>query len=203
MEKAPPDERPAVLDMQSDGGAGGMGDVVGFALLPDSSMLVGDADDAQLVRIASNGALVARVGKRGASIGEFSRLQWVGPCGNITAVHDIALSRLSLYNESFGAPVTKTIPKAFDSRDVAGCLGDGRVIILNDSFPRPGQWCNATTAGNCRVRYAHRSRGHTAQVQRHRFQLHQTPRYQHCSSVGRAHACRTNRQRPARSGERS
>jgi hypothetical protein len=133
----PHDERQAVLEMQSTGGEGGMGDVVGLALLPDSSLVVGDADDAQLVRISANGSVVTRIGKRGASIGEFSRLQWVGTCANVTVAHDIALSRLSMYDQALTVTASHTIPKAFDSRDVAGCLADGRVVILNDSFPHP------------------------------------------------------------------
>ena len=137
LDTQPNDERTAQLEMQSDGGAGGMGDVVGFAMLPDSSIIVGDADDAQLVHIGANGAPVSRIGKRGASVGEFSRLQWVGTCGDATVAHDIALSRLSLFGDSLTVTAIKTIPKAFDSRDVAGCLSDGRVIILNDSLPRP------------------------------------------------------------------
>lgn len=132
------DERTPVLEMRADGGEGGMGDVVGLGLLADGSVVVGDAANAQLVRIADNGALVSRVGRRGAAMGEYSRLQWIGTCGaTAMVVHDIALSRLSSLNEQLAVLTTKTIPKAFDSRDVAGCLSDGRVVILNDSFPRP------------------------------------------------------------------
>ena len=43
----------AVLEMRSDGGAEGMQDVVGLALRPDSSVVIGDAGAAQIVHINS------------------------------------------------------------------------------------------------------------------------------------------------------
>jgi hypothetical protein len=134
---APDEELPALLEMQSDGGAGGMGDVVGLALLRDGSVIVGDAANAQLVRIGTDGQVLQRTGRRGAASGEYSRLQWVGQCGNSLAVHDIALSRVTSLGDSLGAANLRTIPKAFDSRDVAGCLPDGRVVILDDSVTHP------------------------------------------------------------------
>ena len=139
------DERFALLEMRSDGSNGGMGDIVGMALQIDSrsgadgarrdtSVVVGDAANAQIVRVGSQGVLELRSGRKGAAPGEYVRLQWVGSCGSTDVlVHDIALSRLSTLNSKLGVVSTKTIPKAFDSRDVAGCLPDGRVLILNDS----------------------------------------------------------------------
>lgn len=142
---AAPDERLAVLEMRSDGRDGGMGDIVGLALrvdtIPypdgfnvDTSVIVGDAANAQVVRVASSGVLALRAGRKGAALGEYVRLQWVGTCdGASILVHDIALSRLSTLDTMLAAVSAKTIPKVFDSRDVAGCLPDGRVLILNDS----------------------------------------------------------------------
>lgn len=131
------DELAVQREMQSDGGAGGMGDVVGFAVLRSGDVVVGDAANAQLVRIDTTGRNVSRAGRRGASTGEYSRLQWVGVCGTAVVAHDIALSRLTQLDDTLGVSGTRTIPKSFDSRDVAGCLADGRTLILNDSFPRP------------------------------------------------------------------
>ena len=140
-----PDERTAVLEMRSDATDGGMGDIVGLALRIDSSadagathidttVVVGNAADAQLVKIGSHGALLSRIGRKGAALGEYVRLQWVGTCdGAQIVVHDIALSRLSTLDAKLNAVSTKIIPKVFDSRDVAGCLPDGRILILNDS----------------------------------------------------------------------
>ncbi|MEP6765615.1 MAG: hypothetical protein ABJB66_14970 [Gemmatimonadaceae bacterium] len=139
------DERTAVLEMRSDGRDGGMGDIVGLALRVDSStndgvtqvdtsVVVGSAADAQIVKVGPHGELLSRIGRKGAALGEYVRLQWVGTCnGEQIVVHDIALSRLSNLDAKLNAVSAKTIPKVFDSRDVAGCLPDGRILILNDS----------------------------------------------------------------------
>ena len=141
---AAPDQRSAVLEMRSDGRDGGMGDIVGLGLLIDSSaaagaqadtaVIVGDAANAQIVRIGKNGKLTLRVGRKGAALGEYVRLQWAGTCaGEGIVVHDIALSRLSTLDTTLTAVRSRTIPKIFDSRDIAGCLANGRMLILNDS----------------------------------------------------------------------
>lgn len=124
----------AVLEMRADGGEGGMQDVVGLAVLPDSSVVVGDAANAQVVHIAPDGHVLARAGRKGALEGEYQRLQWVGTChDSAVRVHDIALSRLSQLGDRMQATTVRTIPRSFDSRDVAGCLPGARVLILNDS----------------------------------------------------------------------
>lgn len=124
----------AVLEMRADGGAEGMQDVVGLALRPDSSVVVGDAGAAQIVHISAAGAVVTRAGRKGSLNGEYQRLQWVGFCDDsITLVHDIALSRLSVVNAAMQPQSARTIPKAFDSRDINGCLTNSRVLIMNDS----------------------------------------------------------------------
>ncbi len=125
-----------VLEMKSDGGDGGMQDVVGLALRADSSVVVGDAAGAQIVHISVAGSSVNRVGRRGSLVGEYQRLQWVGVCDDsVLLVHDIALSRVSTLGENLQTIATRTVPKAFDSRDIAGCLSGSRVLILNDSSP--------------------------------------------------------------------
>lgn len=128
-----------VLEMKSDGGDGGMQDVVGLGLRSDSSIVVGDAAGAQLVRIDAAGTSVTRAGRKGSLVGEYQRLQWVGVCeDSVLLVHDIALSRISTLGENLQTVSTKTVPKAFDSRDVAGCLPGSRVLILNDSITNRG-----------------------------------------------------------------
>ena len=125
-----------VLEMRSGGGDGGMQDVVGLAVLPDSSVIVGDAAAAQVVHIGTDGRVVRRVGRKGSLIGEYQRLQWVGTCDDsVLYVHDIALSRISMLGSDLQTVNARTIPKNFDSRDVAGCLPGARVLILNDSAP--------------------------------------------------------------------
>lgn len=125
----------AVLEMRADGGVEGMQDVVGLALRPDSSIVVGDAAAAQIVHINPAGTVVMRAGRKGSQNGEYQRLQWVGLCDDsVTLVHDIALSRLSVVGDKMQSLSSRTIPKAFDSRDVNGCLPDSRVLILNDSL---------------------------------------------------------------------
>ncbi|MEO8000085.1 MAG: hypothetical protein ABI852_21720 [Gemmatimonadaceae bacterium] len=125
----------AVLEMRADGGAEGMQDVVGLALRADSSVVVGDAAAAQVVQINSAGTVVVRAGRKGSLSGEYQRLQWVGLCDDsVTLVHDIALSRLSVVGDKMQPLSSRTIPKAFDSRDVNGCLPNSRVLILNDSL---------------------------------------------------------------------
>jgi hypothetical protein len=124
-----------VLEMRADGGDGGMQDVVGFAVRADSSVIVGDAANAQVVHIAADGHVLSRAGRKGSLVGEYQRLQWLGFCDDsLLYVHDIALSRLSLLGDKLQASNTRTIPKNFDSRDVAGCLPSARVLILNDSI---------------------------------------------------------------------
>lgn len=123
-----------VLEMKSDGGDGGMQDVVGLGIRADSSVVVGDAASAQVVHIAAAGSTVSRVGRRGSLVGEYQRLQWVGVCeDSVLLVHDIALSRVSTLGDKMQTVATRTVPKAFDSRDIAGCLSGSRVLILNDS----------------------------------------------------------------------
>lgn len=123
-----------VLEMRADGGEGGMQDVVGMAVKTDSSVLVGDAANAQVVHIASDGHVLSRAGRKGSLVGEYQRLQWVGMCEDSVAyVHDIALSRVSVLDEKLQAKNARTVPKSFDSRDIAGCLPGTRVLILNDS----------------------------------------------------------------------
>lgn len=124
----------AVLEMRANGGAEGMQDVVGLALRNDRSVVVGDAAAAQIVHIDSAGTVLARAGRKGSLNGEYQRLQWTGFCDDsVTLVHDIALSRLSVVDAKMQPTSTRTIPKAFDSRDVGGCLANSRVLILNDS----------------------------------------------------------------------
>ncbi len=123
-----------VLEMRADGGEGGMQDVVGLAVLRDSSVVVGDAANAQVVHFASDGRVLTRAGRKGSLEGEYQRLQWVGTCSDSAVrVHDIALSRLSILGDKMQATTVRTIPKSFDSRDIAGCLPGARVLILNDS----------------------------------------------------------------------
>ncbi len=123
-----------VLEMKSNGGDGGMQDVVGLGLLEDSSVVVGDAAGAQIVRIDATGTSVTRAGRRGSLVGEYQRLQWVGVCeDSVLLVHDIALSRVSALGDKLQTLSTRTVPKAFDSRDISGCLSGSRLLILNDS----------------------------------------------------------------------
>lgn len=125
-----------VLEMRADGGDGGMQDVVGLAVKADSSVVVGDAANAQVVHIAADGRVSRRAGRKGSLVGEYQRLQWVGMCeDSLVYVHDIALSRVSLLGDKLQASNTRTVPKSFDSRDIAGCLPAARVLILNDSTP--------------------------------------------------------------------
>lgn len=113
-----------------------MQDVVGLAVRADSSVIVGDAANAQIVHIAADGHVIARVGRKGSLVGEYQRLQWVGMCDDsLLYVHDIALSRLSLLGDKLQAANTRTIPKSFDSRDIAGCLPPTQMLIMNDSTP--------------------------------------------------------------------
>ena len=51
-----------VLEMKSDGGDGGMQDVVGLGLRADSSVIVGDAAGAQIVHISVTGSAVSPPG---------------------------------------------------------------------------------------------------------------------------------------------
>jgi|GEM_PF-2248568 len=123
-----------VLEMRADGGEGGMQDVVGLAVRADSSVVVGDAANAQVVHIAPDGHVMGRTGRKGSQAGEYQRLQWVGMCDDsLLYVHDIALSRLSLLSDKLEGSYLRTIPRSFDSRDIAGCLPSSRLLILNDS----------------------------------------------------------------------
>ena len=124
-----------VLEMRANGGAGGMQDIVGLGVHKDGTIVAGDAGNAQVLRFNADGTLAARAGGRGSTAGEYQRLQWVGICDDsILLVHDIGLSRLSELGEGMHMTSMRSVPKAFDSRDVAGCLPDSRVLILNDSL---------------------------------------------------------------------
>lgn len=127
-----------VLEMRADGGSGGMQDVVGLGVYSDSTVVVGDAGNEQVLRFNTDGTVAARAGGRGSTAGEYQRLQWVGVCDDsVLLVHDIGLSRLSQLSPRLQPMGMRSIPKAFDSRDVAGCLSDSRVLILNDSLAYP------------------------------------------------------------------
>ncbi|MEP6833516.1 MAG: hypothetical protein ABJB74_08985 [Gemmatimonas sp.] len=124
-----------VLEMKADGGEGGMQDVVGLGLRGDSSVIVGDAANAQIVHIGATGTPVNRAGRKGSLVGEYQRLQWVGVCeDSVLLVHDIALSRVSTLGDHMQTLASRTVPKALDSRDIAGCLTGSRVLVLNDSL---------------------------------------------------------------------
>ncbi|MBC8086684.1 MAG: hypothetical protein H7Z40_05425 [Phycisphaerae bacterium] len=108
--------------------------MVGLAVRGDSSVVVGDAANAQVVHIAPDGHVIARAGRKGSLVGEYQRLQWVGMCDDSALyVHDVALSRISLLGDKLQAVRTRSVPKSFDSRDIAGCLSGAQLLILNDS----------------------------------------------------------------------
>ncbi|MGV3710325.1 MAG: hypothetical protein ACO1Q7_15945 [Gemmatimonas sp.] len=123
-----------VLEMKSAGGDAGMQNVVGLGVGRDGAVIVGDAAAAQVVRVSVDGNTVSREGRRGSLAGEYQRLQWVGFCDDsVLLVHDIALARLSTLGDDMKPVANRSVPKAFDSRDVNGCLAGSRVLVLNDS----------------------------------------------------------------------